>query len=138
MGNATKSRGARAAALALAVWFGGLSCVLGCAAETAEAAHAAVEHRSASCSDGCCPVGENPQAPRPNHPAREMDCCVALMTPTALTGKIPTLQDGPEAAAEVIAGSPGGAAAFTDERFVPDLPFLDRSGTYLRLRVLRI
>jgi len=129
----------RVAACGLALWFGGLSCVLGCAAETAEgAAHAGAGHGQEACPDGCCPASKESDAPQPQHPTRELNCCVALVTPTALTSKVPTVQKGPQASAEVRDSSLVATAQLTVEGTPLDLPFFDRSETYLRLRILRI
>lgn len=129
----------RAAACGLAVWFGGLSCVLGCAAETAEAAaHAGAGHGQEACHDGCCPASKESDTPQPQHPTRELDCCVALVAPTALTSKVTSAQPGPETATGTSAGALAGVAALLLESVPPDSPPLDRSETYLRLRVLRI
>lgn len=129
----------RAAACGLAVWFGGLSCVLGCAAETAEsAAHAGAGHGQEACHDGYCPASKESDTPQPQHPARELDCCVALVTPTALTSKVPAVQKGPRTNAELRESSLAVTAELTLEGTSPDLPFFDRSQTYLRLRILRI
>ncbi|MGH9795661.1 MAG: hypothetical protein ACRD5G_12895, partial [Candidatus Acidiferrales bacterium] len=75
--------------VALVLWFGGLSCVAGCLAETramrADVAGVA-EQDGDGCADGCCSRdGQKPESQQPAHqhdsgaPHKGMDCCEFLM-----------------------------------------------------------
>ncbi|GEM_PF-4128509 len=123
--------------LALALWLGGLSCVLGCAAEATAAGHprdesAAAASDAGSCTDSCCQKGAG-SAP-PEHPAKEMDCCNALAAPGVMA-------KAPPAAVALAAADPVGAGevAPSSHAFAaPDAFVVDSGGTYLKNRVLRI
>lgn len=69
----------------LAVWLGGLGCLLGCLGETASAQdhahHAQATSDDPACTDGCCPAKED-SAPAPRS-SNDMDCCIYLTAPPA-------------------------------------------------------
>lgn len=125
--------------VALVLWFGGLSCVAGCLAETramrAEIAGVA-EPDGDGCADGCC----SREGQQPSHhedsgaPHKEMDCCQFLMAPVNVAAKKaeeqPPVVTAPQPmVAEAISAPPADA----DSSFVSD-----QSDTHLRCRVLRI
>lgn len=73
------------------LWFGGLSCVAGCLAETRamRATTGVAAQAGDGCADGCC----SREGQQPSHhedsgaPHKEMDCCQFLMAPVNVAAK---------------------------------------------------
>lgn len=120
------------------LWFGGLSCVAGCLAETRamRATTGVAAQAGDGCADGCC----SREGQQPSHhedsgaPHKEMDCCVFLMAPVNVAAKKaeeqpPVVTAQQPMVAEAISAPPADA----DSSFVSD-----QSDTHLRCRVLRI
>lgn len=131
----------RFAILALAVWFGGLNCLAGCAAEVL-AAHLpshvpATESRE--CTDGCCKreSGSAPAQDEHQSPAHNEECCPFLTAPPSLLAK--KLEVAP---AGVLQNAPSEdlriATDFSVESFLEDSFASDGRQTHQRYHVLRI
>lgn len=127
---------------ALVVWLGGLGCLAGCFAQTSAAAAAHAEHvqvaqEESDCSDGCCKKKKKDTGSESDpQPVQKMDCCIYLTTPPATLAK-KAVGAAPRAfpVETTFSQALPGFHAFA---VAPDSPLLDSSGTYLRLRVLRI
>jgi hypothetical protein len=128
-------------AIALALWLGGLSCLLGCAAQVAAVGHDHGQPLAAtvgedSCTDGCCKKGDpgsEPPSGGREHPAKEMDCCLAVAAPGVLA-KVQV--EFALAAQDSVAPMP--AVPAQPAVWEHDVFLADSGGAYLKNRVLRI
>ncbi len=136
------SRKTRVGSLALAIWFGGLYCILGCEmgftakAMPAQAHHhaTATDHGKAvdDCGDGCC----KKPAQKSHHKSHnaDMKCCQPASTVAITKAKPPKLA----AMGSLIVSSEVGRNIAATQVLQPEPIQIDFGETYLRLRILRI
>ena len=122
-----------AAVCALALWLGGLSCVSGCAAEAIAAGH---DERAPRSNGGASrPLPEPTQS---EHPARELDCCVALLTAKAVTNESAETQPASGIAFGDAPISCEDSPLWTHDATPPELSPLSLHASCLRIEILRI